>query len=324
MIQALTYNPKTGFHLGDDIEAARRALDEHDTMLWLDLEGEPCNVIQRVGELFDLNAGAIDDADDDDQRPRIDDYGDYLFILMYASLAPENPPTFSPRQLSLFLGRGFLITVHNQPIRAVTTTMARAKRMPERALSRGMDFIFFHIADYLVDNFVVCAESYEEKLDDLDECSMQPDVHHEIIQELTQLQRTLIRMRRMISAQRELAAQIAGGEYEFVSAEVDRRFEHIYQHLTHAFELIEGMRETAHSIRDNYYAVLAERTNSLMRTLTIFSTFIMPMTLVTGFFGMNVDLLLPADSPISLIVAFLLMFISGASMIVYFKRRHWI
>lgn len=324
MITALIYSHTNGFKESHDLDEARAALEEPDTVLWLDLEGESCEAIQRMGRLFSLNEGAIDDADDDDQRPRIDDYGDYLFVLLYAALAPADPPVFAPRQLALFLSRNYLISVHNHPIRAIKTGLDRAKRMPERAIGRGLDYKFFHIVDYLVDNFVVCAEHYEEILDDIDERSMDPDVSNAILVELTHLQRVLMRMRRMVGAERELAAEIANGEYDFIGPEVDRRFDHIYQHLTHTFELVEGMRETGHSIRDNFYAVLAERTNALMRTLTIFSTFIMPLTLITGVYGMNVDLWPSGDSPLSFIFVCVLMGISAVCMFIYFRKRKWI
>ena len=323
MITAYTYSSTQALKTGHDLAEARAAINDCDTVLWLDVEGENEDVLQRIGELFSLNPGAVDDADDSGQRPRIDDYGDYLFILMYASLAPEDPPAFSPRQLSIFLGRRFLITIHAEPIRAVRTAVDRLVRLPDRSLGRGLDYHLFHIIDYLVDNFVICAESFEEILDELDDASMLADVKSGILGELTEVQRRLIRMRRMASAQRELAAQIAGGEFEFISPEVDRRFEHIYQHLTHAFELIEGMRETIHAIRDNYYAILAERTNIMMRTLTMFSTFIMPLTLITGFYGMNITFWPDGDSPIAFPMIALIMLVSSGCMLLYFRRRNW-
>lgn len=324
MITAYTYSTEAGLKTGHDLAEARAAINDCDTVLWLDIEGETEDVLLRLGELFCLNAGSVDDADDSGQRPRVDDYGDYLFILMYASLAPEDPPSFAPRQLSIFLGRRYLITIHAEPIRAIRTACDRLVRMPERAIGRGLDYHLFHIIDYLVDNFVVCAESYEEVLDNLDEASMLADVKSGLLVELTEVQRRLIRMRRMASAQRELAAQIAGGEFEFISPEVDRRFEHIYQHLTHAFELIEGMRETIHAIRDNYYAILAERTNTMMRTLTMFSTFIMPLTLITGFYGMNIDLWPDGHSSVAFLLVSFVMLMSSASMLLYFRRRNWL
>lgn len=324
MITGYLYDEAQGLRTTRDLAEARAAIDDGSTVLWLDVEAEDEDVHTAIGALFGLNPGAVDDADDKGQRPRIDDYGDYLFLLMYASLAPEDPPSFAPRQLAIFFGRRFLITIHDQPIRAIRTACDRLVRMPERALGRGLDYHLFHIIDYLVDNFVVCAESYEEILDDLDEASMRADVKSGLLADLTEVQRRLIRMRRMASAQRELAAQIAGGEYEFISPEVDRRFEHIYQHLTHAFELIEGMRETIHAIRDNYYAILAERTNQMMRTLTMFSTFILPLTLITGFYGMNVGLWPPGDSPLALLSIVGLMIASGGCMVLYFKRRNWL
>lgn len=324
MIQGYLYHPERKLTRLATLEEARAAVDDPEVTLWLDLEAESGETLQRLGELFGLNPGSIDDADDNDQRPRIDDYGAYLFIVMYASLAPEDPPEFAPRQLALFLSRNYLITVHNQPIRALKTAADRVCRLPDRALGRGVDIHFFHIADYLVDNFVICAESYEDVLDTLDEESMSPDCDSNVLTNLAQVQRTLIRMRRMASAQRELAAQIAGGEYEYISDEVDRRFEHIYQHLTHAFELIEGMRETCHSIRDNYYALLAERTNKLMRTLTIFSAFLLPMTFLTGFYGMNLHLWPASDSPYGMAFVVILLSTTALCMLIYFRKRKWL
>lgn len=324
MILVYTYERERGLTINEDLDAARKAIDDPGTTVWIDLCGEPLSVVERVGELFGLNEGAMDDALDEDQRPRIDDYVDYLFLLLYASLAPEDPPEFAPRQLSAFLSKNWLITIHNLPIRATRTAAERAKRMPERALGRGVDYHLFHITDYLVDNFVVCAESYEEVLDTLDEASMKAEVTSGVLVELTRVQRELIHMRRMASGMRELASQVAGGEFEFISPEVDRRFDHIYQHLTHTFELIEGMRETIHSIRDNYYAILAERTNRMMRTLTLFSAFILPISLVTGFYGMNLDLWPTADDYYGFPFVAVIIATTAVSMLIYFRKRRWL
>lgn len=99
MIHGYLYHPERKLTRLDSLEEARAAIDDPHATLWLDLEAEPPETLHRLGELFDLNPGSIDDADDNDQRPRIDDYGAYLFIVMYASLSPEDPPS-SPRASS--------------------------------------------------------------------------------------------------------------------------------------------------------------------------------------------------------------------------------
>jgi len=324
MIKGYGYHPDGTLELISCLDDALRLHNVDGVNVWVDLEGESHETLLYAADLFGINPDAIDDALEEDQRPRVDDYGPHHFILLYAMLAPEEPPKFSPRTLGVFLGRGFLLTIHELPIRAIISAHLRAVRNPERAFARGMDYHLFHIMDALVDNCLICAESYEDELDELDEMSMKADAKSGVLTELLQLQRTLIRMRRLVSAQREMAAQFAGGDFEHISDGVEPRFEHIYQHLTHAVELLEGMRETLHGIRDNYYAVLTERTNSLMRTLTIFSAFILPLTLITGFYGMNLSFWPPSEASYAMPIVGAAMLLTAGCMFLYFRRRRWL
>jgi len=307
-------------HLGSLDELAE-AWQSKPKCLWADVAATDTAVLDRLGELFDLDAEALEDCRIGEQRPRTDDFDEHLFVLVYGILGPEDPPRFSPRKLGIFFGDRFILTVHALSFRTLTRIHKRLERKPAATLRRGADFLLYSILDGLVDNYLVCTEAVEDQLDELDRQSLTMDADVSLLAQLSEQRETVLDMRRMIAAQRELVAAFAHGEYDEISDRLQGRFQHVRDHLTQAYELIEAQREIVHGIRDNYFAVLSERTNRFMRTLTLFATFMLPLTFIAGLYGMNVWLWPDTSSPYTTLFVLGIMAAVVAMMIIYFRRK---
>ena len=324
MIQALVlYGDGSGAAV-DGFEAVRDAWQQSDTLLWVDAGAPTESELELLSALCGLQPEAVEDCMAGDQRARVDQYDAHLFVLLYAAIGLDDPPRYAPRKVGLFYTPRYLITVHQEPVRAICQLRERSARRPAQLLRHGLEFIFYTLIDTLVDNYLLCAGTYEDLLDDMEERSLQPDASSEILSEQSELRRELIALRRGIVSMRELAVPFTQGAYENFSDVTEDRFRHVLDHITLSLELVEGCREILHAIRDNYHTVLAERANALMRMLTIFATFMLPLSFVAGVYGMNVQTMPSAENPYSFWMVLGGMAALGTAMFVLFRRRKWL
>ncbi|MHC4093940.1 MAG: magnesium transporter CorA family protein, partial [Planctomycetota bacterium] len=307
-----------------DVEAAMAAAGRDEAVLWLDLEEPAEEEVRAVGEAFRLDADAVEDCLHGEQRPRIDEFEHHIFLVLYGALGPDGTSVFDPRKLAAFLGPNAVITVHRQPLRSVSSVRNRCRRNTRHLLDRGADFVLYSIIDAIVDNYIVAAEEYEERLEELEEDSLRSDVDEGLVAKSGELRRQLLELRRLARSQRELLIPLVKGEYEHVSGALEQRFGHVEDHVMHAIDLIDGMRERLSAVHDNYNTALANRANAIMKTLTLFATIILPLTLVAGIYGMNLPLWPPSNHPASFGGVLGGMLLVTGAVLYYFRKKHWL
>jgi len=295
-----------------------------DVELWLDLDQPTEEEVRAVGRTFNLDPDAVDDCLRGEQRPRVDEFDTYTFMVLYSAVGPEFGSTLDPRKLAVFCSSHFLITVHREPLRSVRAIRKRCEKNPAQALERGVDFVLYTIIDTMVDNYALAADACETRLEELEDRSLEPDVDEAVLAESAALRRDLFELRRLATAQRELLTPLVKGEYDHISESLEQRFSHVADHLRDAAEVVEGLREQLNTVRDNYHSILANRTNAIMKTLTLFATILLPLTLVTGVYGMNLPLWPPAEHPLSFWSVLAGMLVITAGLLYYFRRKRWI
>ncbi len=292
--------------------------------LWLDLEQPTNDEVHVVGRAFNLDADAIDDCLYGEQRPRADDFDNYTFLVLYGAVGPDSSASFDPRKLAMFFGPNLLITVHRQPLRSVPAVRKRVEKNPAHALERGVDFILYAIIDAMVDNYTLVTDACEIRLEELEDRSLKTDLDDRVLADSAGLRRDLLELRRLAVAQREMLTPLARGEYEHVSELLALRFRHVTDHLHDATEVIDQLRDRLHAVRDNYHTALTNRTNAIIKTLTIFAAIMLPLTLVAGIYGMNLPLWPPGDHPASFWTVLAIMLLITGGLLVYFRRRGWL
>ncbi|HUU82409.1 MAG TPA: magnesium transporter CorA family protein [Phycisphaerae bacterium] len=308
----------------DTTEAVTAASARKGVELWIDLEEPTDDEVHAVGAAFRLDAEALEDCLSGEQRPRIDEFEDYIFLVLYGALRPDGNSEFDPRKLAAFLGPNAVITVHRQPIRSLSNVRDRCRRNARNLLDRGADFVLYSIIDAIVDNYILAADEYEQRLEDLEDDSLRLDVDESILARSGELRRELLELRRLATSQRELLTPVAKGEYEHVSEVLEQRFAHVEDHLMHATELIDALRDRLNAVHDNYHNALAHRTNAIMKTLTLFATIMLPLTLVAGIYGMNLPLWPPPDHPASFWGVLGGMLAITGTVLYYFRRKYWL
>lgn len=307
----------------DSVSSLKAALDDKPRVMWLDYESGDAETLAEIGRLLDLHGDPIEDCLVGEQRPRIDDYDDYLFMVVYGAVGPEPEPKFSPRKLSLFFNDKMLLTVHTEPLTTINAARNRCRRRPDHFLDRGLDMVFYNLIDEVVDNYLVVAESLNDRLDELEDKSTEHELGAEVLAESSHLRRELVELRRIAVSLRELLQPFASGEYNFISDRLDVRFSHVRDHITKTIEIVDGLRDLLNGVRDNYHAALSQRMNEVMRTLTIFASLFLPLTLLAGIYGMNTPLWPPPDSILTFWAIIGTMVLVTTVMLVVFWLRKW-
>lgn len=324
MITALSLCEDGKLETYNTVDAARQAWSRSPSTLWIDLEAAAETDVRAVGEMFSLDAEAIEDCLTGEQRPRIDEYEDHVFIVLYGLPRPEGTFDEEAQKLAAFCGRRFLVTVHQDPRPAITTLHERCQKHAGPSIGRGPDYLLYAIIDSVMDRYTTLAESHENQVDKLEDASLSDDVDESILTGLSDVRRSLVHLRRLTAAQRELLLPVSRGEYDFVAEGLQDRFRHVVDHLTQAIEIIDAQRELLNGVRDNYHSAISNRMNQVMKTLTVFATIMLPLGLIAGIYGMNV-----ADLPLAgrhdsfwLIVG--IMVVLGGGMLAVFRRRRWL
>ncbi len=297
---------------------------EGELRVWIDLESPSEEDLRRLDEIIKLDDESLDDCLHGEQRPRIDEFDDYIFLVLYGLYGLKEQEDLDPHKLAAFCGNRFLITVHRAPQLSVRQVRARCGRHPEALLVQGVDEILFAVIDTMVDNYLLVTDRYEDRLELLEDRSFDVDEGDELLEEASEVRRDLLELRRLAVAQRQLLTPVAKGEFDFISETLSQRFAHVCGHLSQVIEAVDSLRETIVGIRDNYHAALSRRTNEIMKMLTIYAGILLPLTLIAGIYGMNLPLWPAPQHPLSFWGVIGAMVLISVALLFVFRRRKWI
>jgi len=306
------------------VDELETAWADGESLIWLDYLEPTEDELRALRAVIPLDGTSIEDCLYGAQRPRIDEFDEYIFLVLYGLVGLSDTDEFEPKKLAIFCGRRFLITVHEQALRTIHSIAERCARNTKTVLSKGIDFLLYAIIDGMVDKYVFAAEEYEKRLEDLEEASLGPAVGEALLVDSAGLRKDILRLRNLAVSQRELLTPLADGQYDHVADTLEQRFNHVRDHLTQVIELVDRLREQLHSVRDNYHTALADRANEIVKTLTIFATILLPLTFIAGVYGMNLPLWPPPEHPLSFWGVLGAMVVIGTVLLAYFRRKTWL
>lgn len=296
------------------------------SQIWVDFEAPTAEELDNLDSIIDVDDAALEDCRAGDQDPRIVEYEDYLFAVMFGAFSSgvSESDLFEPQKLAVFCGARYLITIHREPLRVITMLRERSQKHADQVLKHGVDALFCNITGLMFENFVRLAERYREKVEELEEACLDPKCRPEILHDVAALRTNLLAIRRVAGAQRDLLDPLASGEYDYVSESLGPQFSREREHLSSCVERIDIMRERLRGVVENYRAWLATQTNEIMRTLTVISSIMLPLSLLAGIFGMNVKLGPLGDRPWGILVIVAAMLTLAGGMLYAFRRRGWL
>lgn len=319
----------TGFLIADrksvkmlsSVEDYLNSRNDDRAFVWLDMLDPSKEELTTVGRSLKLHPHALDDCREGEQRPRIDDYGDYLSFVLYGVVGIGKSENHDPKKLVAFLAPDFLLTVHPLPIKTMHDELARVRKNPSLLAKTSTDEILFRLIDGMVDKFVFVINGLTDEAEELEDRSMEPEVNEDVLQQTMALRRRILDFSRLARSKRELIHPLTKGQFDHLSESLAFRFRHVEDHLTQVIELADSIRDRLHSIHDNFHAALAAKTNKSMKTLTVVATAMLPMSLIAGIYGMNVPLWPSTESSASFWGVLCFMILTGAGLILLLSRR---
>jgi magnesium transporter len=287
---------------------------------WIDLDAQDEADLLALGEKFQFHPLALEDCAHFDQRPKLEEYGGYLFIVVHGLIYPKgNPREVEARELHAFLGDRFLVTIHADPIPSLETVWRRI--CGDLVLARrGADFIYYLIVDDMVESNFDMVDVLSETIEEIDDAIVnRSDPSH--IQDIFAIKRSLVSMRKVLSPQRDVFAMLAKRGDPRISERTSIYFRDVYDHLVRIYESIDTARDLLGNALDAHLSMVANRTNEIMKRLTVLSAIFLPLAFLTGFFGQNFPLL-SHDYFLGVVVAVTVLLPPG--MLWYFKRAKWL
>lgn len=328
MIRSLCYNPNQDLRTNLAVKDYAAILKDPPALLWVDFSGEPdasCEPI--LTGIFRFHPLAVDDALKETHTPKVDDWGEYIYIVLNAMDFNTNDGlSLATKELDVFLGKNFVVTHHDEPIPSIDEAWLACQRDP-RYTSHGPDHLLYKIIDDLVSNYMPMVEAIDDQIDRVEDevlVKAEPDT----LERIFSLKRILLSMRRIITPQREVLNKLARDDFEVIDPHDRIFFRDIYDHLVRLHDVNESMRDLVSGSLDTYLSVVNNRMNEVMKTLTIITTLFMPVSFITGFFGMNffepVAGLTNWTSRLAFGLAMLIFIGLPISMLFWMKRRTWV
>jgi len=329
LIRTLYFQPNRPLQLDLEPGEAARAIRKRHSLLWLDFTGEPPEICEPIFKAFGFHELSIADALQQTHSPKIDDWESHIYLVInYMLINGHDNATMDTEidELDIFLGPNYVVTHHDTPSPGLDAVFAYCQR-DQRYLNEGSDYLLYKIMDGVVANYMPIVERVDEAIDEIeDEIFDRPSPR--TLERLFALKRILLSMRRILLPQREVLNKLARDEYSVVDSKARIFFRDIYDHLVRLHDLNETMRDLVGGALDTYLSVVNNRMNDVMKTLTIITTVFMPISFMTGFFGMN--FFEPVAGMISwtgrpvFVVAITTFLLLPIGMFWWMKKRTWV
>jgi magnesium transporter len=260
------------------------SLLDRDEYFWLDL-GAPSNAdVETLDDLFHFHPLALEDLRKKEQRPKLDDFGDYMFLVYYGADDPEGGTGVGLEEVHAFISGNYLVTVHDGKCTALDEVRERLDAVPPSS----EQFVVYRVLDALTDTYFPLLEGLEDRLEQLDE-EIFNDPSPDHLQPLTELRRDLVEVGRVATPQRDMLARHVDDILAIPGLQPDSRnyFRDVYDHAIRISDQIDSYRDLLIGSRDAYLSVTSNRLNEITKQLTVIATIFLPLSFVVGFFGQN-------------------------------------
>jgi magnesium transporter len=303
------------------------AITDHlrrDQFFWLDLTNPTSEDLVRLHRLFGFHPLALEDTEHFGQRPKLDDYGDYAFLVFYGAWRrrPDDPEPL--REVHAYVSGQYLVTIHCGPLPPLDQQRAE---LDGRVL-HSEQFLLYRVLDALADSFFPILSDMDDEIDELEAAVLEEPTEREL-ERVFALKRQLVAMRKVVTPQRDLFARSIDQLGRLPGLQLDERdyFRDIYDHLIRISDLIDSYRDLLSGATDLYLSTISNRQNDVMKQLTVIATIFLPLAFITGFFGQNFGFMvghLIRAAWTFWVVGVGSMLATCVGLLIFFRRKRWI
>jgi magnesium transporter len=295
-----------------------------DHFFWLDLTAPSQEDLKLLREIFDFHPLALEDSWEWGQRPKLDNYDDYIFLVFYGAWREQPDGAYELHEVDMFISGQYLITIHREPL----SPLDQQREQLDGRVLHSEQFLIYRVLDGLTDSFFPLLSDMDDEIDSLEAAVVEHPTDAEL-QRLFALKRQLVAMRKVVTPQRDLFARSVDQIAELPGLQLDERdyFRDIYDHLIRISDLIDSYRDLLSGATDLYLSTISNRQNDVMKQLTVIATVFLPLSFITGFFGQNfaymvTDLIKSTWSfwviGVGSIVA------TCVALLIFFRRKGWV
>jgi len=291
---------------------------------WINVDGvHNVPLLEKLGDCFGLHRLVMEDIANTDQRPKTEDYGDYLYIVLKMLSAGMNGEIVT-EQLSLVLGANFVLSFQEGIEGDVFPLIRERLRSGKgRVRKMGADYLAYSLLDAVVDNYFVILEKFGDKIESI-ETELIGNPTQQTVQRIYQLKREMIFLHNAVWPLREVVSNIGKHESPLIKEATAPYLRDVYDHVVHIIDSVDIYREMLSSMLDMYLSSVSNRLNEVMKVLTAISLIFMPLTFIVGVYGMNFKYMPELEWRYGYFITLLAMLGIGVVMLLYFKRKKWL
>ncbi len=326
MIRILYRHRSSGIVAELPVEKLATAVQDKLLNLWIDmLAPDDAEWRMVLEEVFKFHPLAIEDAIQDSHTPKLDDYGSYLFLVLHTVTLGRARMELHTHEIDVFLGSNFLITMHEEP-RSMLDRLWQIDYHDKQGLSRGPAYLLYELIDRQIDGYIPILDEFEQHLDELGDTIFRARNADKptLLNDILTAKSSALRLRRFLIPQRETINRLATTDYAVIPHDMRIYFRDVYDHMARLAQLSEEMRDIAGTTIDTYLALINNRTNDIMRLLTIISTIFIPLGFVAGIYGMNFVHMPELQWRYGYLFVWLVCIAIAGSLLLFFRRRGWL
>ena len=296
---------------------------ENNHISWINIDGLRRKDVELISEKYEIHPLIAEDITSMGQRPKMDEVDNILFCLLNMLYYNENSQTVEVEQISIILGKEYVITFQEDPSKDVFNPIREKLKMNNSKLrQRGADYLCYSMIDLIVDNYFYVMEKLGDRIEQVEEEVIRGSNKRSLAR-INQLRKEMIVLKRNISPVRDLIGAIIRSENSLLEDSTTKYFKDVQDHIMQAYELSENYRDIMISMQDLYINNVNLRMNEVMKVMAIVTCILAPATVIGGIFGMNFDVIPTAHNEWGFYTAVFLMLAIPAVMLIIFKKRGW-
>ncbi len=307
-----------------DLKRCLNLFEQKAPVLWVHIDGlANIELLKGIGNYFNLHHLTLEDILNADQRPRQEPYDDYTYMVLKSVLYSDKEQTIDFTQISLIIGHNFVISISDCDTSIFEPLRMRLAAGKGNIRMHDSDYLAYSLIDIVVDSYFAVLELIGEKLDTLEELLLN-STNEKTLHSIHSYRREMLKIRQAIWPLRETINGLIQSDAVFIHAETNLHLRDVYSHTVQIIDSIEIYREMLSAMIEIYLSILNNKLNEVMKILTIFAAIFIPLTLISGIYGMNFIYMPELSWRYGYLFALSLMVIVAAVLLCYFKRKKWL
>lgn len=297
---------------------------DSQTVTWINIIGlHKTDVVESIGMHYGIHPLILEDILNVHQRPKIEYFDDYIFVVVKMLFYNENSLCIESEQVSIILGRNYVITFQERIGDVFDIVRERIRNNKGIIKKNKADYLLYSLIDVIVDNYFIILEKIGDKVEDLEDgIILSPSP--ETAKLIHRLKRDLIELRKSVWPLREILTALSKGESSLIHKKTIAYFRDVYDHTIQVIDTVETFRDMASGLLDIYLSSISNRMNEVMKVLTIIATIFIPLTFIAGIYGMNFKYMPELEREWGYPAILIVMLIIGIGMVLFFRKRKWL